>query len=332
MATEMNYDNGGVLCETRAACGNCGSPGTTIHTGLKDYLFGAPGVWSIRRCTNRGCGLGWLDPHPRADQVVKFYQRYWTHGDGAGDGEPSQVASFSSTGGKKWIKRLIADAIPWRRAAYRSDNLYLSDMPPGRLLDVGCGDGAFAASMASEGWRACGIDFDEGAVAAARRHGLIDVKVGDLIGQNYPAVSFDAIVMNNVIEHLSNPGETLAECQRILASGGRLVTITPNVESLGHAIFGADWRGLEPPRHLLLYTDRALRQVAERAGFTQIQIFSTPLDKESGTAILRTSAKIAELAGHSTPSVHVGRLMLKERLLDIAGKICGEWLVLIASK
>ena len=78
-------------------------------------------------------------------------------------------------------------------------------MPPGRLLDVGCGDGAFAASMALEDCRACGIDFDEDAFAAARRHGLIDVKVGDLIGQRYPGVFFNAIVMNNVIERLSNP-------------------------------------------------------------------------------------------------------------------------------
>lgn len=49
---------------------------------------------------------------------------------------------------------------------------------------------------------------------------------------------------------------------------------TPNIEALGHKRYGSNWRGLEPPRHLILFSHASLTYALEEAGFQSIQIQS----------------------------------------------------------
>ena len=58
----------------------------------------------------------------------------------------------------------------------------------------------------------------------------------------------------------------------LLAPGGTLVAITPNNESHGHAVFGRHWRGLEPPRHLQVFSRASLGEAARRAGFAHVEV------------------------------------------------------------
>ena len=90
------------------------------------------------------------------------------------------------------------------------------------------------------------------AVQVARQRGL-EVDCGAVEDQRYPAAAFDAVTLNHVIEHVPDPLATVAECRRLLKPGGRLLMFTPNAGSLAHWMFGRDWRGLEPPRHLHLF-------------------------------------------------------------------------------
>jgi SAM-dependent methyltransferase len=73
--------------------------------------------------------------------------------------------------------------------------------------------------------------------------------------------------MNHVIEHVHDPVSMLKECHRILKEGGRLVAITPNIRSWGHRIYQRAWRGLEPPRHLQIFSRPSLTASAVQAGF-----------------------------------------------------------------
>jgi hypothetical protein len=73
--------------------------------------------------------------------------------------------------------------------------------------------------------------------------------------------------MSHVIEHVTDPVATLEKCKGLLRQGGRLTVTTPNARSLGHAKFGRNWRGLEPPRHLQIFSPRTLAGCAEQAGF-----------------------------------------------------------------
>ncbi len=123
--------------------------------------------------------------------------------------------------------------------------------------------------MRDLGWRVQGVDFDPDAAALARGKGL-NVVVGTIESQGYTADSFDAVTLNHVIEHVPNPLGLLRECHRILKPGGRLFLATPNSRSLGHRIFKQSWRGLEPPRHLQVFTPSALRRLLLEVGFVGV--------------------------------------------------------------
>src|SRR5207249_6934470 len=95
----------------------------------------------------------------------------------------------------------------------------------------------------------------------------VTVHLGPLASHQFASGSFDAIAMSHVIEHVHDPAGLLRECHRILRPGGLLSVVTPNWSSLGHRYFGRSWRGLEPPRHLQLYTLPTLVRELRQAGF-----------------------------------------------------------------
>lgn len=302
----------------------CGGGSAIIHDTLSDQLFGAPGQWSVRRCTTAGCGLGWVDPKPLADQIGKLYEGYYTHQAGGEGGQ-----RYVTTGIKRFAKRALATVFFWKSAAYRTDYFHLEGMNPGRLLEIGCGNGDFLRAAAAAGWDALGIDFDAEAVEAARHHPGVRASVGDLFQHAFPDASFDAIVMNNLIEHVPDPLAEIRECRRLLRPGGRLVVITPNMDSMGHAVFGPDWRGLEPPRHLHLFSVPTLRRAARTAGYRRVTAFTTP-GGDACRGMMRGSIEIAEKCGRP----HRGKpaeIVRRERLMVTLGRPCGEWAVLVAT-
>jgi SAM-dependent methyltransferase len=165
------------------------------------------------------------------------------------------------------IAGLLAYLHPPRRADLDASALYLDAVPDGRLLEVGCGAGKTLAYLQSLGWRAVGTDLDGEAVAVAASLG-VDARHGALEALAFPANNFDAVVVKHVIEHLPDPRATLREIRRILKPGGTLIVLTPNAAGRGHARFGKHWRGLEPPRHLHIFTPGSLELLITEVGFS----------------------------------------------------------------
>lgn len=334
----MTTDNDGVLCQPAETCANCGQRGSIIHFDLRDHLFGSPGTWSTRQCRKRRCGLAWLEPQPLPDQIGKLYESYYTHGTDAersalesGEADEIDLSGLVSHGRTRLIKKILGKLLFWRRFWFDSDFVYLGSRPPGRVLDVGCGAGDYLAILRHAGWDPVGIDFDEKAVAMARLKG-IDATVGDLAGAGFATNSFDAVTMMNVIEHLPAPDAVFAECCRILRPGGRLVMMTPNIDALGHEAFGPDWRGLEIPRHLFLYSARTLRAFARRAGFGRVEAFSQMRNPAGALFMVEQSVTIAERAGRPVPAVDAAAMDRRSGLLQWLGRSRGEWVFLVAEK
>lgn len=272
----------------RPDCILCGTAGYSIHEKLQDRLFGAWGWWSHRKCSNRNCGLVWLDPMPLTEDIAKAYRNYYTHASPSGQSRigPArkayramkrayQAGKYNYHAGSLplWQRftGLLAYFFPLSRGEADAEVRFLQNVPQGRLLDVGCGSGEWLLSMRSLGWRVEGLDFDESAVAAARQRGL-EARHGSLEEQNFPGDSFDAITLAHVIEHVPDPVRTVAECARILKPGGKMVVATPNNSSLGHRFFRQNWRGLEPPRHLHIFSPESLRRTLGLAGFQTVLI------------------------------------------------------------
>ncbi|MFZ4535408.1 class I SAM-dependent methyltransferase [Propionivibrio sp.] len=152
--------------------------------------------------------------------------------------------------------------------------LHASSMGNGNILDVGCGDGEALEILRDLGWQVCGVDFDPQAVETARKSNL-DVRQGSLADAAFSDEAFDAITSSHVIEHLHDPLAFIVESRRVLRTGGTLVTVTPNAQAWSHEKFGADWLGLDPPRHLVLFTAESLRNLAESAGFRNVRVSTT---------------------------------------------------------
>jgi 2-polyprenyl-3-methyl-5-hydroxy-6-metoxy-1,4-benzoquinol methylase len=274
------------------SCYICGTDGNPLYQDLNDRYWGAPGLWSLRKCGNNSCGLVWLDPMPVHEDIAKAYEYYFTHSDSA-TGSPSEgivrrlirgvkarylayAYGYSKSAPRSYVG-LLAYLAPLRRAEYDFSVMYLRFLPGGCLLDVGCGSGDMLKGMADLGWRAEGVDFDPTAVENCRRKGL-NVRAGSLKDLEYPANYYDAVTMSHLIEHVHEPLDLLIECHRILKPDGRLSLVTPNINSAGHRVYGSSWFHLDPPRHLHIFSVASLKVLLQNAGFRSMKIRTTIRD------------------------------------------------------
>jgi 2-polyprenyl-3-methyl-5-hydroxy-6-metoxy-1,4-benzoquinol methylase len=274
------------------SCIICGSIGELQYGGLRDRLFGAPGFWNFKLCSNAECSLIWLDPMPVDLDIWKAYKRYYTHRDNISKetwirrayrkAQQGLLAHYYGyrNGNTAFFDRIIGSLIyfhPGRLADTIFSVFYLNAIPHGRLLEVGCGSGRMLKSMQDKGWDVVGVDPDPIAINNAKSKGLI-VYQGILADQKFMKDSFDAIALSHVIEHVPDPLNLLKECERILKPGGHLVLITPNINSFCHQLYKSDWRSLEPPRHLYIFNRQTLKQLSQRAGFKNIKLETTIRD------------------------------------------------------
>ena len=331
-------------------CPNCGADGVEAYSELRDKLYGAPGTWRMQRCRNARCGVYWGDPAPHPDDLPLAYCNYYTHAYDPEGRRPSDLyvavrkaymaRRLGYRNGEAWLPRQLSRLVPLlpeRSQSALYARFYLPWKRDGRLLEVGCGSGKQLEAMAQAGWIVRGVDFDPQAVAVAHSRGL-DVALGDVRTLELPGASFDAIVMAHVLEHVFDPVGLLTECARLLKPGGKLVSITPNADSLGHRIFRRAWRGLEPPRHLVIYTPDGLRLACARAGLAVERVDVTARDAANlllASARIRKSAHNAQIRRPQAgmrPPFPLRVLAGIERLGNLAGLAWGEELVLMACK
>jgi 2-polyprenyl-3-methyl-5-hydroxy-6-metoxy-1,4-benzoquinol methylase len=143
------------------------------------------------------------------------------------------------------------------------------------LLDIGCGNGAFLHTAKEAGWRVTGLDPDRKACEIAGKSGL-DIIYGGLGVLANANEQFDAITLSHVIEHVHDPQQTFRTIFRLLRPGGILYVQTPNIESRGAIVFRSNWRGIESPRHLVLFAPQALMSILQRSGFIDIKLIRSP--------------------------------------------------------
>jgi SAM-dependent methyltransferase len=266
--------------------------------------------------------LIWLDPAPDPRDIVELYRNYFTHTDGSSEPEPSPAR----------LARQFAEL----RALIESDRVNTDSSAVARVLDVGCGDGKLIRFLLSLGIEAEGMDFDPQAVAAARSRGL-SVTCGTLDEQSYPAACFDAVTMDNSIEHLLDPLATLREIVRILKPNGRLIVATPNADSLGHRLFGQSWFHLDPPRHVYIFDCRTLPSIVAKAGFAKVSVSTSArwaLDSLVASVSIRRVGRFVGIGvRHPLYILALGRAFAAFEAGAIRfARTFGEQLFLIASK
>lgn len=152
----------------------------------------------------------------------------------------------------------------------------------GKILDIGCSEGAFALMLKrecgySEAW---GMEFDNAAAAVASTR-LDRVIQGDVVQtlDQLPDGYFDLVCMNDVLEHLIWPEELLKRVRTKLNRNGRIFCSVPNLRQfrilwnlLQHQDFEYTEQGILDRTHLRFFTRRTLLSMLNRAGYDVVSI------------------------------------------------------------
>ena len=159
----------------------------------------------------------------------------------------------------------------------------LRDLPAGKVCDLGCGRGALLNRLRDR--HSCsGTDFDSGAVQHCATQGLTvrQVDLNNAAELPFPNVTFDAIVISEVCEHLFDPRNALRLAKRHLRSGGTLVVTVPNALPLFarlKLLFGksVDWLHYPSPDtektgHIRFYTKKSMTRLLAEEGFAVVKV------------------------------------------------------------
>lgn len=293
------------------ACPGCGGKELAAkYVDLDDLLAHVPGAWSFDEC--RTCQSLCLNPRPARAVIGKAYEcDYTTH--------TSSVDAHQRDNGISLIWRLANDYMNRRFGSERVPaskagrwlvplllplrlqlDYFYRHLPrkSGRLLDIGCGNGAFLLRAQEAGWCVEGLEPDPAASARAREAGVVVHPV--LPDAFHSSELFDRVTLSHVFEHVHEPRELLAHCHRFLRQGGVLWMSLPHIEGIGHRLYGRNWFALDPPRHLFLPAKAMLEQMLRDAGFTQIEV------KRVGRGAART---FLPSQGYATARGSRGRLV-----------------------
>jgi 2-polyprenyl-3-methyl-5-hydroxy-6-metoxy-1,4-benzoquinol methylase len=137
----------------------------------------------------------------------------------------------------------------------------------GKLLEIGSGFGFLLAAFKADGWDVQGVDPNRQACKFASQFNHIDARPGTLEEMAYDNETFDVVVMNHVIEHLTDPLAALKEINRVVRHSGHVVIETPRYDTLAFRLLGKRERSLSCEGHVYFFTTDSLRRTYEAAGF-----------------------------------------------------------------
>lgn len=260
------------------SCPVCGSVDYVImyENLIDNVFFCASGKWTLQSCNN--CHSAFLNPRPNMETIHLAYANYYTHTSNKASDTCDEKKLLhiplktkirngylnstynlnicpSLNIGKYIIKYIIGTG-------------FIRHLPPtrGSIADIGCGNGEYLEFVNNLGWEVWGIDMDPKAVEVCKSKN-INVLQGTTKELRNLKDYFDVITLNNVIEHLHDPSSALSDCFQILKPGGFIWICTPNIHAASHNRFKCNWRGLEVPRHLIIFNQKSLKNMLVKCGY-----------------------------------------------------------------
>lgn len=182
--------------------------------------------------------------------------------------------------------------------------------PKGTFLDIGAGVGLLLDEARHMGYRVIGLEPSQSSVKAAKNHfGIKLIQKEFLPGVITKKV--DIILLNHVLEHLSNPREVIGLCANTLRAGGILVIGVPNFDSFMCRIKKGRWQSLIPAQHRWQFTLAALDRLVTPHGFRRIAVSYDNHDRSMHywwkKPIYRVLDRVAIATGHAEAMVVIYR-------------------------
>jgi 2-polyprenyl-3-methyl-5-hydroxy-6-metoxy-1,4-benzoquinol methylase len=196
------------------------------------------------------CGLVYVSLILRED-ILEQYCRSETAWSAVLDSQPQQEMD-------RLKYQYGLDLVSWR-------------LPRRRLLDIGGGGGAFARLATEDGWQVTTLELNQESSKRLASQGL-KVIVKHLEMADLPSGGFDLISLWEVLEHLVDPGLTIREIRRLLAPGGLLLVLVPNVESLATRLLHEKSRTFGGHSHLNHFSPRTLESLLKKSGLAGLEL------------------------------------------------------------
>jgi 2-polyprenyl-3-methyl-5-hydroxy-6-metoxy-1,4-benzoquinol methylase len=247
-----------VQVQETTACNLCGSQESEWVRTTQDQQYDLEGTFSIVQCKN--CQLVYVNPRPNEEDIRVYYP------------EQQQIDIRHLL---QWAQQNPITRLGIRMILHRRSPPFV---PGGKLLEIGCANGAYLTLMRNAGWNVYGIEIEAAAARYAREELSLNVRndTADVALADFPDNHFEAVTMWHVLEHMYDPSAVLAEIYRVLKPGGVFMLEVPNVNSLPASWFGEVWFPLEIPRHLYHFTPQTLTAMLTKGGFRLTKLKGVP--------------------------------------------------------
>jgi len=212
---------------------------------LDNIITGYNDRFRLSQCDS--CALVTTAPAPSDKMLQQYYdQDYW------------QSAEESKNS-------FLLDTLYRRRMAPIVSAIQQYTTYDSKILDWGCGDGSFISLLRNFGLNCFGID--------AYKKDLNDPQISatTIEKAKFPEGYFDIITCFHVLEHLTDPLNSVRHALTLLKTDGLIIIEVPNLDSVGFQIFRRRWQPLEIPTHLNHFTPATLQKVFETAGQIELE-------------------------------------------------------------
>ena len=236
-------------------CDSCG------RTESRQVIIRPDGMCVVE-CTT--CGLAYLNPRPKADQIRLFYDDAYFGSGAKKAGVGYQTYSHESLSA-------VHKATGMNKLDVIGSRIELEGK---RALEIGCATGEFCQVLYKRGCSVVGVDLSKEVIELAKaRYPHLDLRPGDL----QSAVrddKFDVIFAWEVVEHVTSPEGFVAEISQRLSPNGYVVLSTPNYACAKH-VQPSRWAGFQYSfEHLYFFDRRALENIGSHHGLRHVISYS----------------------------------------------------------
>jgi len=245
------------MYERLSNCPLCSSEQFQNKVICNDFLVSNES-FVIVKCDN--CTFEFTNPRPKDEFIGDFYQSdsYISHS--------NKISSFTD----------IAYRVARFFALKRKVRLVNSYHSTSRILDYGCGTGAFLAACKKSGWKIAGVELDPKTRDLACN--LTDSPIHENLDTIEEKDNFEIITLWHVLEHVTDINSVISQLRQKLTKTGKLIIAVPNVDSLDNEIYKEHWAAYDVPRHLYHFDQSTMKAMMKKHQFKLIDIKPMKLD------------------------------------------------------
>lgn len=194
------------------------------------------------------------------------------------------------------------------------------------LLDVGARYGAFIKRMTSMGYTSFGVEYNPEAVERAKEEGIDGLFTGtidslpDALHEETGHRFMDAFVMDDVLEHLTDPVKDITILNGLQEIGGKLFLRQMDLDSWGHRLYGKNWYYLQPAAHMYFFNEDSIKRLLKKVGYRVVSIRRASFMKVLFSFLQNSISGKSEAIINGKPNYLNYRKKLRDMFLVIAEK------------